>query len=239
MKFSSEITYGLSKEAIMETNPGKRTQNEWAPPPPVKVPPPLPTKPKAERQREEFEATLGNLVERFSNLPPPIFGEPPDIALVEAEKKVKRKLRFSSLWILLSFVPIGGMVAFGGFMFAKQRMTREATATSVVSPEIKVLVKPESSSRKASEGAKGIPQVQPLEDETKDPASAVTPEEKPAVPQTENASKTVLEEKKSNEVEVQRPTTRKSVKPRKAELPRAVRSSKIKDSDKDWEDPYR
>jgi len=86
----------------METNPRTRMP-EWAPPPPVAVPPPVPQqRPITPSQEKEFEDILGNLVEHYSALPPPSFGEPP----VEESTATTRRGRRVPGWLFA----VGGIV---------------------------------------------------------------------------------------------------------------------------------
>jgi hypothetical protein len=103
-------------------NPRTRSPGEWAPPPAVVVPvAPVPRKPAPapKRAEEEFEATLGSLVEHFNTLPPPAFGEPPTLQLATPEDEPASEPRGSRrvpLWLwgagslLLGAVVVGGLV---------------------------------------------------------------------------------------------------------------------------------
>src|SRR5512143_2771823 len=111
----------------METNPRTRP-GEWAPPPAVvsgqpASSAPIPPRPvvRAEAQAAEFEATLGSLVERFTALPPPLYGEPPDLSLTEGQSRPRTAHRRSLLGTAVVALFLGGMVvaaALVGFRLA-------------------------------------------------------------------------------------------------------------------------
>jgi hypothetical protein len=89
----------------METNP--RIQGEWAPPPPIATPPPLPPLKPTPTSEEEFDGLLGNLVEHYSALPPPAFGESPVAAEEQTDISPVRVGPPAWVWVVASVVVVG------------------------------------------------------------------------------------------------------------------------------------
>jgi hypothetical protein len=123
----------------METNPRiKSPGGEWYPPPPVKIakqgPPPLPPRAKRISAEEDFEATLGSLVDQFTRLPPPVYGEPPEIAAAAPERKdaEARTAERPSSWIVVGSLLLGCVVAYGALLAWKHVHVRPAAATAPV-----------------------------------------------------------------------------------------------------------
>lgn len=93
----------------METNPRARMPGEWAPPPPIVVPPaPVRQVPRPVVQEKEFEDILGNLVEHYAALPPPAFGESP--GLEETTATTHRVHRVGAwVWAATGVALLGGV----------------------------------------------------------------------------------------------------------------------------------
>jgi hypothetical protein len=212
----------------METNPRARIQPEWAPPPPVvpgipETPPPLPPAPEA-----EFEDILGSLVEHYSALPPPAYGEPPteNTATTRAPRSGLGPLLWASGGLgvvagtvgalFLSGVLNLGMLGLGG-QGEEQQQVRPAPV--VAQPEVKIRI--------------NKPKVEPLQDPRAEPL-----DEPPAVPAavaraTQEPPKATLKVKPKRK----RPDVAK--RPRRARVKGAkLEVRPVAASDSDWTDPY-
>ena len=128
-------------------NPRTGIPGEWAPPPPIVVttPPPAAAPPARLRPEEEFEATLGSLVEHFTTLPPPAFGEAPELAAAPARDARPRRRSTALVWV--GSLVLGATVAGGvmlGLQLAKPAVVREAPAAAVIPaapPAPKIVIK--------------------------------------------------------------------------------------------------
>jgi len=167
----------------METDPRLRAP-EWAPPPPVVPgPPPVPPPPRPRATEEEFEATLGGLVEHFAHLPPAIYGEPPDLATdIEAgARRADARPTRSYLWTGLAMVAVGGLVAAGGVVgwsYYKRHtaQVRAAEPAAVPARPVEIVVKqPAPEVTPVVDGEQGIPQAEPLAEDRSAPQAVAEP----------------------------------------------------------------
>jgi hypothetical protein len=86
------------------------------------------------RPEEEFEATLGSLVEHFTTLPPPEFGEAPELTAVPAPRTEARpRARRSNALVWVGSLALGATVA-GGVMLGLQFARREAAPVVAPAP---------------------------------------------------------------------------------------------------------
>lgn len=211
----------------METNPRARIQPEWAPPPPVvpqgipEVPPPLPRPPEA-----EFEDILGSLVEHYSALPPPAFGEPPteNTATTRAPRSSLVPLLWASgsLGVVAGTVGalfLAGVLNLGMLGFAEEKK-QVRPAAAVAQPEVKIHV--------------NTPKVEPLQDPRAEPldeaAKPVAAAVQPATPEPPKATFKVKPKRKKPHVAKQ---------PRRARVKEAKPEVRpVAASDSDWTDPY-
>jgi hypothetical protein len=210
----------------METNPRLRAR-EWAPPPPVVPgPPPIPQPPPPRATEEEFEATLGGLVEHYANLPPATYGEPPDLAsdIELATRRPTDARRGHPVWATVAMVAMGGLVAGGGvagWSYFKRQAARVAAPAPAAVPvrSVNIVVKqpaPEAAPV-VEDGQQGVPQAEPLAEE-RVAALAIA---KPVVSKTTPV-------KRAKRVA-------RSARRRAPVLPAAQPAA----SDDGWEDPYR
>jgi hypothetical protein len=161
----------------METNPRARIPGEWSPPPPVVVvsqPAPAP-RPRANPE-EEFETTLGGLVEHFANLPPARYGEPPELApdlgpQLSSPRDPVRRRSWTAVGVAACAVVLGGGVALGAFLGWRYLQRPEPHPTAPVKPQapIQIVIR-------TTAPARGVPQAEPLLEHAA-PAAAL-----PAVP---------------------------------------------------------
>jgi hypothetical protein len=208
-------------------NPRTRTPGEWAPPPPVVVAPPVEQAPSPPlRPEDEFEATLGSLVEHFATLPPPSFGEAPELAAAPArETRPVRRRSPAVVWV--SSLVLGATVAGGvmlGLHFAKPEKTaREAPPPAVAPapPAPKIVVKslPEDPPPATETTA-------PLADETPTPAAA----EHAAEPA--EAAKAAPPDRKPRKTTIRKRTRNRPAGSAGPALPASTAGD-------GWEDPYK
>jgi hypothetical protein len=219
----------------METNP--RIQNEWAPPPPIATPPPPPPLKPTPTTEEEFEGLLGNLVEHYSALPPPSFGESP-----VADEKTDVSVRVGPpawVWAISSVVVVGiaGAALFlTGVVNLEMLGLKKAIKTTAPAPAISIEdVAKEVKIRVAPPQVEPLPTTEPL-------ASDEATDVEPAAPGIEKEKKVKTD--KTNKP----PVATVKVKVKKAR-PRGV-AKRVKQSTKrrskrvsragadDWTDPY-
>lgn len=213
-------------------NPRTRIPGEWAPPPPIVVgPSPVEALPPPRiRPEEEFEATLGSLVEHFNTLPPPAFGEAPELAAPTAPRRpgaARAPRSMAVVWV--GSLVLGATVA-GGVMLGlnlAKRTPRElavpATAPAPV-PEVKIVVK-------------SLPdEPAPVATENSGPAAEPILDAAPAVAEHSAAEETA-KVSASPERKVRKVQVRKRARPRPAgpsgpQVPASTGGD-------GWEDPYK
>jgi len=226
----------------METNP-RAHQAVWAPPPPVAVPPltpaPRPLPPRA--SKEEFEDLLGNLVEHYATLPPPIFGEPAMLEETTSAAAAPRRIG-AWIWVAASVVLMGGVAAallLTGVVDLK--LLGIGSETTVAAPVVAPVAAPAVAEVKIRVSE---PVVEPLDE-------AAVANAEPTKAEPTNAEPTNAEPATAEPVKVAPPavvahtttTHRSHIKRHRAShrvASRARVAHKTKASGKDdWEDPYK
>ncbi len=217
-------------------NSRTRIPGEWAPPPPIVVAPqpqPVATPPPL-RPEEEFEATLGSLVEHFTTLPPPSFGEAPELAATPAHEP--RPSRRSPALIWVSSLVLGATVAGGVVLGLKlaRNSGDPAPAPTVSAP--KAVPAPTIVVKSLPDEPAPVPSAAPTAEPIADEAAAV--ENKAA-----EAPKAV--ENKAGEATKAAPP---AAKPRKATIRKRARTRPASPGGPQlpassggdgWEDPYK
>jgi hypothetical protein len=214
----------------METNP--RIQGEWSPPPAVVVVPQPPPRPRVNLE-EDFETTLGGLVEHFANLPPARYGEPPDLVSdlgPQLASHAPNRRSWNVVWVTACAVVLGGGIALGSYLGWSYLRRPEPRSTLVkpVTPDvgkIKIVVK--------TPPTKGVPQAEPLVDDRAAATPVAAPSAVPAV---------------KDDLDEETPTVRREpVKPkpivrkirRQRRVAKPVGAAATGAGGDGWEDPYR
>jgi hypothetical protein len=187
---------------------------------------------RAKAQEAEFEATLGGLVERFTALPPPVYGEPPDLALAEGQARPRAARRRSPVSIWIGSLALGGLVAGGALVGLRVvRGTDQGTVAPVVvptpAPEVKIVIK----NAAVPVAGSAAPQAEPIREVDPEPA---TPPARPAASDTARsirADRTAAIRGRGN--------SSKSHRIGKIGKSRKRLAAVTGDEGKDWDDPYK
>ena len=235
----------------------------WAPPPPVVLPQGGPQQQPSSVEKDdelEFESTLSTLVDHFNSLPPPAFGEPPELPeltsrLEGAHGETTSTRNHSIIWMVACSLVLGGLLAGGGIFALNYGVfgavnpaapTAVKPVVEIVAPEISLpAAKVRTPAATAPLEEKAEPQTEPLNEMKVKVASVVgAPISKPIIEEGEDVGKVVKAHQPKRVTIAKRQVkpvrkVRKKVKrssasdtPKKIAAPAAASSG-------EWEDPYK
>lgn len=246
------------------TNPRARVEPSWAPPPPItgQESPEAPGSLSAAEQADyeaDFDATLGNLVEQFSTLPPATYGEPvAESVRDDVASTPPRERRWLVPVAALTSAFVGGVVTLAILMGPQKLWSSikgeeaPAAAPAVATPraprvDVSFAPAPKAPLSLSPGGrAPKAPKAEPLSSlkapqaaAVKAPAIAAAPKTVPAAKEPKKAAPKKLAPKRVavKKPKAKKPTKRiKKAKPhrRKARVKKKSTTPKVNE----WKDPY-